>query len=680
MDTAASTLPPSGGVPAQRAARGNGLLLTRLRLISGLTLFTFVVTHLTNHALGLVSLDVMRAGQTLFFLVWHSLPGALLLALAALTHLSLVLYKQIVRPTLRMPWIEGLRVLLGIVTLLGLSLHATPMVLERLQLTGSGRPVSYPDFIGLLASGDPMLWNQLILVVAAWTHGCIGVHLWLRLRGWYRQRLTLFAITAVLVPLLALLGLLAAARAVQVDAGSVQSGGYGDEGGAYGSYGATDGGYGGAGGSNGAGAYGGGDDNSTSPNHSADLSGGNSLDPSYGDSYGGSYGNSHGGGSSGAYGDTGSAYGAAEGSASRAASWLGWLIPANPHSAQSVYAALAVIALLMLAIAARGLVQTWERRHGLVSVRYPQGREVKAVRGASVLDISRMGGVPHASVCGGRGRCSTCRVHVDAGWETLPPPQEGEQRVLQRIHAPARVRLACQLCPRHDLAVTPLLPADARAHDALPYDPMKFGAEQEIVILFADLRGFTQMSESKLPFDVVHILNQYFSEMGAAIEAEGGYLDKFIGDGIMALFGLRHGDASSERHGVEAGARQAVAAARAMGERMQALNARLAQDLATPLRLGLGIHAGPVIVGEMGYGRATSLTAIGDSVNVASRLESATKEVGCELLISTEVAQRGRLDLSAFETQQISIRGREGGLGVYVVRRATDLPSLLRAA
>jgi adenylate cyclase len=670
MDTAASTLPPSDGVPAPRASRGNGLILTRLRLFSGLTLFTFVVTHLANHALGLVSLDVMRAGQAVFFLVWHSLPGALLLALAALTHLSLVLYKQIVRPTLRMPWIEGLRVLLGIVTLLGLSLHATPMVLERLQLTGSGQPVSYPDFIGLLASGDPMLWNQLILVIAAWTHGCIGVHLWLRLRGWYRQRLTLLAISAVLVPLLALLGLLSAARAMQADAGSVQNGGYGDGGGSYGSYGTTDGGYGGK-----ADGYGADADNTGadkgSTNYSADPSGGNSLDPSYGDSYGSSYG--------GGYGDAGSAYGAAAGPADRAGSWLGWLIPADPHSAQSVYAALVVIALLMLAIAARGLVQSWERRHGLVTVRYPQGREVKAVRGASVLDISRMGGVPHASVCGGRGRCSTCRVHVDAGWETLPPPQEGEQRVLQRIHAPTRVRLACQLCPRHDLAVTPLLPADADARDALPYDPMKFGAEQDIVILFADLRGFTQMSESKLPFDVVHILNQYFSEMGAAIESEGGYLDKFIGDGIMALFGLRQGDTDNGRQGVEAGARQAVAAARAMGERMQALNARLAQDLATPLRLGLGIHAGPVIVGEMGYGRATSLTAIGDSVNVASRLESATKEVGCELLISTEVAQRGRLDLSAFETQQISIRGREGGLGVYVVRQARDLPTFQTA-
>ncbi|MFO6419583.1 adenylate/guanylate cyclase domain-containing protein [Hylemonella sp. W303a] len=667
---------PSDTVPSHGPSN-MGFVLTRLRLVSGLTLFTFVVTHLSNHALGLISLDVMRSGQAMFFAVWHSLPGSLLLTLAALTHLSLVLYKQVVRPTLRMPWIEGVRILLGIVTLLGLALHATPMVLERLRWTGSGHPVSYPDFIGLLASGDPMLWNQLILVIAAWTHGCIGVHLWLRLRGWYRQRQIVLAIIAVLLPLLALLGVLAAARALpQGDGGyaSPSAPGYGGADDAYGN------------------AYG--DDYGNADRRVDGNSPGVYGSSGDGVGYGSGYASSDGGG--GNYGSERSGYGAntlphvlpdalpyganAQGvsapllGAGRAP-WLSKLLPADLHAAQSVIAAYGVLGLLLLLIALRIGVQTWKHRRGRVTVRYASGREVKAVRGASVLDISRMGGVPHASVCGGRGRCSTCRVHVDAGWEALPPPLEGEQKVLQRIHAPSRVRLACQLCPRHDVAVTPLLPADAQPQDALPYDPMKFGAEQEIVILFADLRGFTQMSETKLPFDVVHILNQYFTEMGEAIESAGGYLDKFIGDGIMALFGLQGGKGS----GVEAGARQAVAAARAMGERLVVLNARLSQDLATPLRLGLGIHAGPVIVGEMGYGRATSLTAIGDSVNVASRLESATKEVGCELLISAEVAQRGRLDLSAFEKQNITIRGRDGGLNVHVVRQAKDLPRLRRA-
>jgi adenylate cyclase len=304
-------------------------------------------------------------------------------------------------------------------------------------------------------------------------------------------------------------------------------------------------------------------------------------------------------------------------------------------------------------------------------VRYPGGRQAQGFKGSSVLDISRMGGIPHAAVCGGRGRCSTCRVHVDAGWEHLPPPQEAERRILQRIKAPERVRLACQLCPLADLAVTPLVPANARARDALPYGRMLFGTEQEVVVLFADLRGFTRLSEGKLPYDVVHILNQYFAEMGEVIEAAGGYLDKFIGDGIMALFGLRDG--------AHAGAVNALNAAKAMGARLEVLNARLAMDLPQPLRLGIGIHAGPAIVGEMGYKRATSLTAIGDTVNVASRLESATKIAGCQLIVSAQAARQAGVDLSAFPLRRLKVRGREEVLLVHLLPLAAQLPALSAA-
>jgi adenylate cyclase len=180
------------------------------------------------------------------------------------------------------------------------------------------------------------------------------------------------------------------------------------------------------------------------------------------------------------------------------------------------------------------------------------------------------------------------------------------------------------------------------------------------------------MSESKLPYDVVHILNQYFAEMGEAIESSGGYLDKFIGDGIMALFGLQDG--------VRAGAVNALAAARAMGLHLEDLNRRLALDLAQPLRLGIGIHVGHVIVGEMGYKRATSLTAIGDSVNVASRLESATKVAECQLLVSAEVPKKGGVDLSAFPVRSLKVRGRDEPLHVHVIPLATDLPAVQPAA
>ena len=170
----------------------------------------------------------------------------------------------------------------------------------------------------------------------------------------------------------------------------------------------------------------------------------------------------------------------------------------------------------------------------------------------------------------------------------------------------------------------------------------------------------------KLPFDVVFLLNRYFAEMGRAIEESGGRVDKFIGDGIMALFGI---DSTPE-----AGARSALAAAKRMGESLAALNRALAADLDEPLRIGLGIHLGPAIVGEMGYARATTVTAIGDAVNTASRLESLTKEFGTELVVSEALERAAAVDLSRFARQEIEIRGRSGMLAVRAVPLLADLP------
>src|SRR5262249_3392541 len=151
------------------------------------------------------------------------------------------------------------------------------------------------------------------------------------------------------------------------------------------------------------------------------------------------------------------------------------------------------------------------------------------------------------------------------------------------------------------------------------------GAEREIVILFGDLRSFTQLSEKKLPYDLVFLLNRYFAETGHAVEAAGGRIDKFIGDGVMALFGLDSGV------GAGRACRGALAGAKEWAGRMNPLNAALFHDIPEPLRIGIGIHTGPAIVGEMGYGTAVSITAVGDSVNTASRIEALTKTYACEL-------------------------------------------------
>ena len=323
----------------------------------------------------------------------------------------------------------------------------------------------------------------------------------------------------------------------------------------------------------------------------------------------------------------------------------------------------AVIAAVLLA---RILRRMWRRRYGVIRISYPNGRFVDVLKGTSVLEASRLARIPHASICGGRGRCSTCRVRVRAAYPGLPPPGEDERRVLSRIRALPNVRLACLLRPAVEVQVTPLLPPLAQAHDALTPVDVAQGSEREIVIMFADIRGFTALSEGRLPYDVVFILNRYFAAMGRAIEHVGGRVDKFLGDGIMALFGVE-----SE---IGPGCRAALAAARLMSERLVELNEALNTELAEPLRIGIGLHAGPVIVGEMGYGSASAITAIGDSVNTASRLEGLTKEYDAELVVSADVMAHAGLDVPGGRRDEIEIRGKQQKLAVAVFASAQELP------
>lgn len=335
--------------------------------------------------------------------------------------------------------------------------------------------------------------------------------------------------------------------------------------------------------------------------------------------------------------------------------------------------------LLLGGLAGRWLWGILHRSRSQIAIRYPDGRQWRGRAGSlSLLEISRAIGYPHASVCGGQGRCSTCRVRLNGpALADLAPPGAEEEAVLRRVDAPPGVRLACQVRPLGDLAVLPLLPAGVtpKAAYGASYGSasglgqgLGQGSERRIAILFADLRGFTKMSDGRLPYDVVFILNQYFKSMGEAVERHGGRLDKFIGDGVMALFGL---DCEADE-----ACRRALNAAAAMGEAMHDLNAALGSELGADfgemqLRIGVGIHCGRVIVGEMGHGRATGLTAIGDAVNTASRLESATKDFGAELVISDIVANRAGLSAEnlasqGYRRESILLRGKAEALTVWV--------------
>ena len=358
---------------------------------------------------------------------------------------------------------------------------------------------------------------------------------------------------------------------------------------------------------------------------------------------------------------------------------LNWPGPvANDFGMRNVdYAYQGMIGLLAAGLLGRMLAALLRRRRGIVTIGYPDGRKFRGLAGnLTVLEASRALGYPHAAVCGGQGRCSTCRVRLSgAGADGLPAPDAAEQKVLDRIKAPPGVRLACQVRPYGDVAVLPLLPAGVQSRIVYGANSYAQGSERRIAILFADLRGFTKLSEGKLPYDVVFVLNQYFKAMGEAVDSAGGKLDKFIGDGVMALFGIDEGP--------DEGCRRAVAAARRMAEALAQLNDALKMDLDQKLRIGIGIHCGPAIVGEMGHGSAMHLTAVGDAVNTASRLESATKDFAAELVISAEVGERaGAAALAdlAWQRETVALRGKSENIDVLVAGRILPLPAAAETA
>src|SRR6185436_17577702 len=322
-------------------------------------------------------------------------------------------------------------------------------------------------------------------------------------------------------------------------------------------------------------------------------------------------------------------------------------------------------ALLAITLAARTL-RDFVLRSSRVRVRYFDGTEVMIHRGWSVLDASRHAGIAHASVCGGRGRCSTCRIRVAGDPKLLPPPAPLERRVLARIGASPNVRLACQLRPQSDVLVTPLLPATVRAHAAYAEPGSRSGGqERQIAVLFADLRGFTGIAENRLPYDVVFLLNRYFEAVGSAVALAGGLANQYTGDGVMALFGIEAEP--------QAACRQALVAAGAMVNRVTELGRALSGEVETTLRIGIGIHTGRVVVGEMGYGETRYLTAVGDAVNTASRLEGATKEYDCELVVSEDVFARAGIDPGDYPRAELSLRNREATLRVLLVNDAQKL-------
>ena len=324
------------------------------------------------------------------------------------------------------------------------------------------------------------------------------------------------------------------------------------------------------------------------------------------------------------------------------------------------------IALPLLPFAGRGLRNWYYHSQRPPILAHANGRSMSILPGATVLETLRANGVPHASVCGGRARCTTCRIMVTKGLDELAEPSILEAKALSRIGASPGMRLACQIRPTADLAIMPVLAADASAADGATRGGLE-GSERQVTVVFVDLRGSTTLGEARLPYDVLFILNQFFYEMTRALIETNGHYSQFTGDGLMALYGLNAANPKT-------GAADALRGARAMLHRLDALNQALRTDLREPLRVGIGIHFSEAIVGAMGPPHSQIITAIGDTVNTCARLESLSKDYGCPVILSRLAAEAAGLKLDGCELHEAPVKGRKEPVQFYALQSLAELP------
>ena len=541
----------------------------RSRLASGLVLFVFVFFHFLNVAAGLVSPELMEAVQDARLAVTDNPVGQAVLFGALFTHGALALWQVAMRRTLRMSFSQWLQLLLG--------------VLIPLQLVQHVVHASYAEWVfdveDEMSSIILMMWTgpealqQFLLLLVVWLHGCIGLHMWLRLTRWWGGLVPYMIGVAVLVPALALAGLVTEGRRMW-------------------EFFAEDG---------------------LAAEIMADFN----------------------------WPDATEAAHLAE--VSRTGQWLFF----------------GLLGLAMTFYALRRLLQ----RSRSVRVRYEDGPEITADRGLTLLEMSQMKGIPHPSLCGGKGRCTTCRVAVTEGLEELPPPSAAEARSLAAVNAAPNVRLACQIRPSAALTVKRIYSPKGRrqVHAAQ-------GEEKTLAVLFLDIRGFTARSAGLLPYDVVFLLNRFFDAVVPEVTRAGGSVDKYMGDGMLALFETR--DAQSS-------ARAGLAAAADIGVALARFNRLLASEGEEPVRIGMGLHAGTVVLGEIGAAGLAPRTLIGATVNAASRLEAKTKDLGVELLVSRAVFEAAGLGLPEQGLQTFELRGVDRPVTALPLPRASSLADVV---
>ncbi len=293
----------------------------------------------------------------------------------------------------------------------------------------------------------------------------------------------------------------------------------------------------------------------------------------------------------------------------------------------------------------------------------PDNQKIQAHAGETILQAGLRASIPHASFCGGSARCSTCRVIILEGLENCAPRNAEEQAIAEMLRLEPQVRLACQTVVTGNVKLRRLVTdihedVDVNSLYVEGVEPCSVGVEKYLLILFADIFGFTAFAENLLHYDVIHVLNLYFQQVGKVIGRHGGNINNYMGDGFMALF---EADDPSE------GALRAVKAGLELIDAVQKLKPYLEDLYNNSFQIRVGLHYGQVVAGLVGTPGNKKVTVIGDAVNFASRVETANKQAGTQFLISEDTYALVQDQVRLGRQVRLTLPGKSGEYNLYEI-------------